>query len=80
MRVLVCGAAPRKRTGDPGWTNRKLIYNELVRFPKGTVIIEGEAKGADLLARNVAEELGFTVEPYPAKWARYGNSAGPKRR
>ena len=79
MKVLVCGAAPRRRTGDPGWTNRAAIRRELIKLPPLTTIIEGEAEGADLLARDVAEELGFPVEPYPAEWKRYGRAAGPIR-
>ncbi len=79
MKVLVCGAAPRRRTGDPGWTNREAIHRELEKLPADTVIIEGEAEGADLLARDVAEVMGFTVEPYPAEWKRYGRAAGPIR-
>ena len=79
MKVLVCGAAPRRRTGDPGWTNREAIRRELIELPPLTIIIEGEAEGADLLARDVAEELRFPVEPYPAEWKRYGRAAGPIR-
>ncbi len=79
MKVLVCGAAPRRRTGDRGWTKREAIGRELIERPPLTIIIEGEAEGADLLARDVAEELGFPVEPYPAEWKRYGRAAGPIR-
>jgi hypothetical protein len=43
------------------------------------VVIEGEARGADTIAREEAEKLGLTVERYPADWARYGRAAGPIR-
>jgi hypothetical protein len=43
------------------------------------VLIEGEARGADTLAREWAESRGITVEPYPAKWQEYGRKAGPIR-
>ena len=79
MKVLVCGAAPRRRTGAPGWTDREVIKRQLMKLPPHTVIIEGEAEGADLLAKSVAEELGLTVEPYPALWYVYGRGAGPVR-
>ncbi len=79
MRVLVCGAAPRQKTGAPGWTDREAIRRELVKLPKGTLIIEGEAPGADRLAREVAKELGLEVAPFPANWNRYGKAAGPIR-
>ena len=71
MRVLVCGSR--------NWTDRQMIMDVLKDLPKDTVIIEGEAPGADSLAASVAEELGFEVVRFPADWARYGRSAGPVR-
>jgi len=71
MRILVCG--------DRNWTSKTAIERELKKLPEGSVIIEGEARGADTLGRIVAEELGFEVEKYPADWKRYGRSAGPIR-
>lgn len=68
MRVLVCGS----RT----WSDRDLIMKELSKLPKDTVIIEGEARGADSLAASVAEELGFAIMRFPADWDRYGKRAG----
>jgi hypothetical protein len=41
--------------------------------------IEGEAKGADSLARDVALELGFKVLSFPADWDKYHRAAGPIR-
>jgi hypothetical protein len=79
MRVLVCGAAPRLRKNIPGWTDREAIKRELEKLPTYTVVIEGEALGADILGKEVALELGFEVDPYPAKWSRYGRGAGPIR-
>lgn len=43
------------------------------------VIIEGEAAGADSIARDVAESLGIPVEKYPANWTAHGLAAGPIR-
>ena len=43
------------------------------------VIIEGEAKGADSMARVLAKKLGIKVEPYPAKWDEHGKAAGAIR-
>uniref|UniRef100_A0A6M3LBB5 DUF2493 domain-containing protein n=1 Tax=viral metagenome TaxID=1070528 RepID=A0A6M3LBB5_9ZZZZ len=34
-------------------------------------LIEGEATGADSIARDEAKKLGFTVLPFPAKWEEY---------
>jgi len=53
---------------------------ELSKFDmKTTTIIEGEAQGADLIARDVGSKLGFDIEPYPANWTRYRLGAGPVR-
>lgn len=43
------------------------------------VVIEGEALGADTLAREAAEYFGIEVERYPANWTLYGRAAGPIR-
>lgn len=71
MRILI--------TGSRDWNDLGLIKTLLSGFPKGTTIIEGEARGADRLARQAAEELGLQVEPWPADWDRYGKRAGAIR-
>jgi YspA, cpYpsA-related SLOG family len=48
-------------------------------LPADTTIIEGEARGADRMAREIAYALAFKVDPYPADWERYGKAAGPIR-
>lgn len=70
MRLLVCG--------DRNWTDLAMIallINEL----KPTAVIEGEARGADRLARVAARHLNIPVEAYPAQWDTYGKRAGPVR-
>lgn len=52
---------------------------ELSREHGIEVIIEGECRGADIMAREIAEELSIPFEPYPAEWHLYGNAAGPYR-
>jgi len=71
MRVLVCG--------DRNWTNIHAIWRHLVGLSKDTIIIEGEARGVDSLAREVAESLGMKVMPFPADWNKHGRAAGPIR-
>lgn len=71
MRILVCG--------DRHWTNRIAIHGQLATLPKGTVIIEGAASGADQIAGFCARSLGFDVQEFPANWAKYGRAAGPIR-
>lgn len=57
MKVLVCG--PRV------WTDWKPIVEVLRAFPQGTIIVHGDARGADKMAGAVARRLGFEVRPYP---------------
>jgi hypothetical protein len=71
MRVLICG--------DREWTDAELIGMILDAMPKCNVIIEGEARGVDSLARVEARRRGIDVERYPADWDSFGRSAGPIR-
>jgi len=70
MRVLVCG--------DRNWSH-KAIIQKILSSIKPDVVIEGEARGADSMAREVAESLEIVVEKYPANWEKYGKSAGMVR-
>lgn len=60
MKVLICGGRE--------WWNKWAIRSYLLNLPKDTVIIEGECRGADIIARKEAKKLGMVVEDYPAKW------------
>ncbi len=71
LRVLVSGA----RT----WADREAIRRELAKLPAGSVVVHGDAKGADRLAGEVAVELGLTVLACPAEWHKYGRGAGLMR-
>ena len=59
LTVLVCGSR------DFPVSERPTIRAWLARFPPGTVVIHGAARGADSLAASVAQELGFAVRAYP---------------
>ena len=41
-----------------------------------TMIIEGEADGADALARDCGVAHRLPHRPYPANWKKYGKKAG----
>ena len=71
LRILVCGS----RT----WQDRGLIRRVLSALPKRAEVVHGGCRGADVLAGEVAEELGLQVRSMPADWHRYGRSAGPIR-
>lgn len=68
MRVLICG--------DRNWTDKQKIRSSLSLLPHTEIVIEGEARGADSLGREVAEELGIQVLKFPAQWDKYGRAAG----
>jgi len=72
-KVLICG--------DRNWSEREPIRSYLCKLQDwgfGTVI-EGEARGADTIAREEAERMGFQVIEFPAHWEKYGRAAGPIR-
>jgi hypothetical protein len=55
MRVIVAGAV--------AWSDAAAIRRELAALPAGSVIIHGDAPGADVIAGEVGRELGLAVEP-----------------
>ncbi len=66
-------------SGDRHWTSEDPIRRELSKFPRGTIVVHGAQRGVDTIAGRVAEELGFVVRPYPARWWESGKAAGPIR-
>lgn len=71
MKVLVCGSRE--------WLYRLPIERELKKLLPGTILIHGGANGADSLAGEIGETLGFEVRCYRADWGRLGRRAGPIR-
>ncbi len=71
MKVLV--------TGSRAWTDIETVYERLSQLPSGSIVVHGACEGADTIAHAVAEQLGFTVRPYPARWKELGKRAGPIR-
>lgn len=75
MRVLICG--------DRHYNNPKMVTTIISGLKyllhDDLIIIEGEAAGADTIAKNVARALNVKVEAFPADWATHGRAAGPIR-
>jgi hypothetical protein len=63
-------------TGARTWTEDAPIRRELRCLPAGSIILHGNARGADRLAGRVAAELNLDVRPRPADWKSYGKAAG----
>jgi hypothetical protein len=72
MRLLI--------TGGRDFTDATVIENALLDIdPRPEVVIHGDAAGADRVAGAIAEKWELEVWKFPANWARYGKSAGPRR-
>ena len=67
--------------GSRDWNDRTKVEVMMGRlqYEGYQTIIEGEARGADTMARETALKLGMHVVAMPAKWQLYGKSAGMKR-
>jgi hypothetical protein len=74
MRVLVCGGR--------AFTDRTLLEATLDRLHHArvfTVLIEGDARGADRMAGAWAEAQGIALTVFKADWDELGAKAGPIR-
>ena len=71
MKVIV--------TGDRNWNDLDTLMQVLSIFPKNTILVHGNCRGADKMAGKIGVDLGFDVVPYPADWYKYGFKAGPIR-
>lgn len=74
MRVIICGS----RT----FSERKVLFNAMDNIHKEnpiTLVIEGEALGADTLGRQWAEANNIPVQAYHADWKKLKRAAGPIR-
>jgi hypothetical protein len=58
------------------YTNLKKYCNHLLQNKKDVEIVCGMARGADLLGKRYAEEMGYPVAKFPAEWDRFGKKAG----
>lgn len=87
FRLLVCGGRDYGYRTDPKtgkkekyqpeidhiWHTLDLVWRSIGR---PLVVIEGEQRGVDLLAREWAEEKGLEVKGFPADWDKYQKRAG----
>lgn len=74
MRILI--------TGGRGFTDREMLFLALDRLHEEhsfSIVIHGDARGADRLAGEWASERGVEVLACPADWKRHGRGAGPIR-
>jgi hypothetical protein len=72
VTILVCGSRD--------WTDGARIRArlEMVPYvqPDVPCLIHGAARGADTLAGNIARNMGWSVDEFPADWRGKGKAAG----
>ncbi len=56
MRVIVAGSTT--------WDNVASIRDELIALPSDTIVVYGDAPGADELGASIARDLKLAVEPF----------------
>lgn len=93
-RILICGSRTYgvcqhpPRLHDPAvCPNASAEANAFIRamdawiakHGRPTLVIEGEARGADTMAAHWARTLGIEVAAFPANWDDHGRAAGPIR-
>jgi hypothetical protein len=70
-------------TGSRGWTDEARIRAAFAaveeRTPRPWILVVGDARGADQLARKEAALRGWETEMWIADWDRYGRRAGFRR-
>lgn len=68
--------------GGRDFTNWPLFERAVTRFIQtilqgfNVIIVEGEARGVDTMARKYAMLHGYDWEPFPADWVNLGKRAG----
>jgi len=74
VRLLVTG-------GRTYWDEEELyrVLDEIAEDRNISVLIHGDAAGADTLAGSWAEDRGIPIIAVPADWNRHGRRAGPIR-
>ena len=77
MRILVCGG--RKYNNDWAWNHVISVLSEIHHATPISAIIQGDASGADFLAKCWAGMYRVKCITVPALWEEHGKSAGPIR-
>lgn len=69
MKVLVCGGRNFKN-----FSGLSKVMSNLEPYP--TILVHGDARGADQMAGQWARNNGIEERRYPAKWKVHGKAAG----
>jgi len=74
LRLIVCGSRH--------WQDRDTMTSVLEALDEWEgidLIIHGDCRGADRMARDIAVSHDWFVVAHPAEWQKYGRAAGPLR-
>lgn len=83
MRILVTGSRRVPETMESIRLAEAVLRQCLSLLGAGdvseSVLVHGDARGADRVMERAARRLGMEVEAHPARWTELGRSAGPVR-
>lgn len=65
--------------GGRDYTDREELFRECDRCRSVSLVLCGEAKGADTLGKEWALSRGIEVRSFPADWDKHGKKAGHLR-
>ena len=71
MKVIIAGG---RFYND--YKRLKKVCDSILSTQTEVIIVSGKARGADKLGEKYAKEKGYHIEPFPANWDKFGNSAG----
>lgn len=71
MKVIIAGGRDFK-----DYNRLKEVCDKILSNQNDIEIVSGTAGGADTLGERYAQEKGYEVKKFPAKWNEYGKKAG----
>jgi len=71
MKVIIAGGRDFK-----DYNRLKEVCDKILSNQNDIEIVSGTAGGADTLGERYAQEKGYEVKKFPAKWDEYGKKAG----
>lgn len=75
INIMICGSR--------SITDKEWIFSQIEAFwywnaacYDEVTLIEGEAQGVDLIAKEYAQKNNWKIKDFPANWKKYGKKAG----
>lgn len=81
MRVIVCGGRDYADGAGAQWANLRRAILSIHQGANGPIslLIHGNARGADTAAGCLARDFQIPCDAVPAQWKKFGDKAGPIR-